>query len=227
MLLSHGLKFIFICNGKTASASIEKPLRAHDESADLNRGATGLWAGKHIPAAVLKGMLPGEMWNSYFKFAFVRDPFDWFISQYRFNFRNPAIRWTSVAEQPSRSLSVFREYLEDRRRHKRELLDESDVEFMHGFLRRFRGLPLAPTLYQTNYTHDADGRLLLDFVGRFEHLPRDVGVIQERLGVRFDLLHLNSSRRSGNTRDQLTPAAKRRIRELWSVDFENFGYDDA
>ena len=42
MIVSHKHKFIFICNGKTGTTSIEHGLAAYDESVDMNHGAPGL-----------------------------------------------------------------------------------------------------------------------------------------------------------------------------------------
>jgi hypothetical protein len=43
----------------------------------------------HATARFVRGCLPGDMWNSYFKFCFERDPFDKAISRYYWSTRNP------------------------------------------------------------------------------------------------------------------------------------------
>lgn len=51
----------------------------------------GLFVNKHIPPAISKSCLSSEIWNSYFKFVFVRNPWDWFVSQWKYYFFNELI----------------------------------------------------------------------------------------------------------------------------------------
>src|SRR3954469_11273109 len=87
MVLSHRHKFIFFCNGKTATTSVEKILEPLDEGKRFAFDAPGLFIAKHMPPSVLRGMLPQDTWRSYFKFVFVRNPFAWVVSQWKYNFK--------------------------------------------------------------------------------------------------------------------------------------------
>ena len=51
MILSHRRKFIFFCNGKTGTTSIEKVLEPLDEGRRYAFDAPGLFIAKHIPPA--------------------------------------------------------------------------------------------------------------------------------------------------------------------------------
>ncbi len=84
-VVSHSKKFIFICNGKTGTTSIQSVLAKYNEIPDIDNGYPILWANKHSPRVVRKSMLPKTTWDNYFKFVFVRHPLDWFISQYSFH----------------------------------------------------------------------------------------------------------------------------------------------
>src|SRR3954447_18105256 len=97
MILSHTHKFIFICSSKVGTTSMEEVLRPLQEGADYDFGSPGARiVPKHIPPAILRGALPEKVWNAYFKFVFVRNPWDWFISQWFFN---------SVSATDARALS--------------------------------------------------------------------------------------------------------------------------
>lgn len=223
MIVSHRHKFIFICNGKTGTTSIERGLAGCDESADMNAGAPGLWNSKHMPAAVAKALLPSSIWDNYFKFVFVRNPYDWCVSQYRHNFRS-RLRVCKLLRHPFQAAGWLHAHWENRDRRNKRMLDAGDIEFLFTHLRRYRGLPGGTGLCQCNYVHDADGKKVVDFVGRFESLMEDVCEVQKRIGIHFELPHLNATQHPHYSRF-LTPAAMETIARLWELDFETFGYE--
>lgn len=223
MIVSHKHKFIFICNGKTGTTSIEHGLREFDESLDMNSGCPGLWNSKHMPAAVAKAMLPTGVWDEYFKFAFVRNPYDWCVSIYKHNFRS-RLRLRKMLRHPVSAPQWMLTHWRNRERRAKRVLDAADVEFLFEYLRRFRALPLAKTLYQSNYVLDADGTLIVDFVGKFESLNEDVRHVQDKVGVRFALPHLNATKHPHYSKF-LTPAAIEAVGRLWEPDFQAFGYE--
>lgn len=223
MILSHKHKFIFICNGKTGTTSIEHGLRDLDESMDMNSGCPGLWNSKHMPSAVAKAMLPAAVWDDYFKFAFVRNPYDWCVSIYKHNFRS-RLQLRKILRHPISAPQWVLAHWRDRSRRAKCMLDVADVEFLFEYLRRFRALPIAKSLYQSNYVQDVDGRLILDFVGKFEALNEDVRHVQDRIGFHFDLPHLNATKHPHYSKF-LTPAAIKTVGRLWEPDFLAFGYE--
>jgi hypothetical protein len=104
MILSHRHKFIFIKTKKTAGTSIEIALSGicgdddiitrispEDEvkrrglgfrgpQNDVVRGARLFH--NHIPAANIRALVDTEIWNTYFKFCFERNPWDKVVSLY-------------------------------------------------------------------------------------------------------------------------------------------------
>jgi hypothetical protein len=91
MIVSAQHKFIFAAIPKTGTHSVRQALREHMGPQDLEQ--VGLFVQKRFPIPELAQLQHGhlslqqirpymrpEEWQSFFKFAFVRNPFDRFIS---------------------------------------------------------------------------------------------------------------------------------------------------
>jgi hypothetical protein len=107
MLISHNKKFIYTKTLKTASSSTESYFEKYcfDESnwqikeyrneAISKHGIIGLRSGlhyeiqsalwySHMPAETIKSLIGNDIWNSYFKFCTIRNPFTKIVSLYNF-----------------------------------------------------------------------------------------------------------------------------------------------
>lgn len=225
MILSHKHKFIFICNGKTGTTSLEAKIGHLDESDSMNSSTGGLWVGKHMPPAVIKALLEPSIWESYFKFVFVRHPFDWFVSQYRFNFKAPKIPFREIWSEPWRAHKFAKHYFHNRRLAKKSVYYPEDVYRVAELLKKYKGYPNTETRYQSSYVSDIHGNCLVDYVGRFENLTEDIRAIDQRIGnIIGDIPHLNCTNHK-HYDNHITPKAKEAIRKIWKVDFERFGYN--
>lgn len=91
MIISAAHKFIFVAIPKTGTHSVRRALREHMGPSDLEQ--VGLFVQKRFPIPALAQLQHGhlslqqirpylrpEEWRSFFKFAFVRNPYDRFIS---------------------------------------------------------------------------------------------------------------------------------------------------
>lgn len=114
MLVSHKKKFIFTKTAKTAGTSVESYFEPFcmapgewEEShgrdqyvSDFgiigyrgpNRGDSLWW--NHMSAAMIKEKLCSNIWNSYFKFTVVRNPFSKLVSGWYF-FHKSRLTWRS------------------------------------------------------------------------------------------------------------------------------------
>jgi hypothetical protein len=72
MVYSHEKKYIFLRNPKTGSRSMQRILRKHGS------GING--RGPHLQPHKIIRQLGEDCWNDYFKFVFVRNPWDHFVS---------------------------------------------------------------------------------------------------------------------------------------------------
>jgi hypothetical protein len=106
MLVSHTKRFIYTKTIKTGGTSVEvyfegycfRPgeyeftrMRTQYESEagivgfrGIKRDNDGNYWYNHAPAAEIKAKIGDEIWNSYFKFCCIRDPFDKLVSAFHF-----------------------------------------------------------------------------------------------------------------------------------------------
>lgn len=117
----------------------------------------------HIKAPELISRIGKETFQSFFTFAFVRNPWDWQVSLYKYMLKDS----THYQHELIKSLGNFDQYIRWR--------CEEAVRFQKDFI------------------YSEDGELLVDFVGRFERLDSDFGAICSRLGIYTSLPRLNVS----------------------------------
>ncbi|MCF6409084.1 sulfotransferase family 2 domain-containing protein [Pseudalkalibacillus salsuginis] len=109
MIISHKYKFIFLKTKKTAGTSIEislsrycgdkdiiTPIMFEDEKirADLGKYPQNYQIGQinfynHDSANKIKSLIGEDIWDSYYKFCFDRNPWDKVISLYYFLVKDP------------------------------------------------------------------------------------------------------------------------------------------
>lgn len=202
MIVSHNRKFIFISNPKTGSTSIDFALAEfNDEPAFNEISENELYTQKHMPAQVLKNRLSADIWNSYFKFSFIRNPWDWFVSQHFYNLNKNHINFNVNAK-----------------------LKKEQIFETYNFLKSYRGKKNAESAFQYSFLCDDENKILLDFIGRFERLDSDFQEIQGKIKTNLSLPHLNSSKHKHYQYyfDDETTAL---IAELYKVDIELFQYN--
>jgi hypothetical protein len=137
-MISDKHRFIFVHINKTGGTSIEKAFLPLADQKDE--------AFKHASAKLYKTRFP-DKFDDYFKFSFVRNPWDWLVSRYHWSKDHQRLIDYS-----------FREFL-DRLETGRELSAAA----------RWMEAALAPQLNRLTI----DDRIAVDFVGRFERLHDD------------------------------------------------------
>ncbi len=137
-------------------------------------------------------------WHDYFKFCFVRNPYDRIVSDFRWRQRETGIQDLS-----------FLEFL--------KLLDEGRENH-----------PFIPHHYDNWPMYTIDDEIAVDHVGRFETLAADMERICERIGIPFDASRFPVAKSSGRRVDyrQWYGAEERRLveklfaRELAAFDYQ-------
>ena len=207
MLISHRHKFIFIHNYKVAGTSIRKALAKHITLYQqykysfalydkVNRTINPNYMRGHITALEIKNQLPPEIYDDYFKFVFVRNPWDWQVSLYFFILQEKKHYQHNLIK----SMSSFEEYIEwrvneDGRKQKDFLVDENDS-------------------------------IIVDYIGKYENLQDDFNEITRKIGINASLPYKNKSKHkdyreyyNDYTRDLIEKAFKEDI-EMFNYSFE-------
>lgn len=196
-MLSHDLRCIFVHIQKTGGSSIRHALHWGHEDAD-----------KHRLARELRVTYGDSCWNSYFKFAFVRNPWDRLVS------------WWRMIEQSAasgRPLYGFWGFILSRASSFEEFLMNCDEEYhdKDGAKWIFRN--------QLDYVSDANG-IIVDFVGRCERLQQDFAVVSSRLGLpAMQIPHVNRSEHRHYS-EYYSEATRALVAARFARDIEAFGY---
>lgn len=167
-IISFSKKFIFIHNSKVAGTSMRAALMPYEPFFLRNKFSQYLkhkFVRAHISAAELKDKIPHRIFNTYFKFGLVRDPWDRQISLYEFIRQNPK----HFQHDLILSFKDFNEYLYWR-------VNDN----------------LNP---QKTYFYDNDGNFLVDEVYKIENLPNAIKQLESRLNIQLCMPHYNKSKR--------------------------------
>ena len=205
MIISHQHRFVFAAIPKTGTHSVRQALREHLSADDLEQ--VGLFVNKRFPfeelAAIKHGhisleqirpFLGEQAFADYFKFAFVRNPFDRFVSYCAFMTRADG----AFLKNPQ--------------------------QVMRYILFKARPLQHVLFQPQHTFVTDPEGRLLADRIGRVEDMQSSYDAICERIGIpAASLGQVNSSRR-GSYRDYYDQALIDGVADLYRRDLEMFGY---
>lgn len=175
MLKSEMPRFIFIHIYKTAGTSITNaltPFATNRWPLFIERlfRKTGIETFNlkpyhdHIRAKELIEKIGVKKFNSYFSFAFVRNPWDWQVSLYTYMLKKVEHHQHDFVK----NLGSFDRYIEWR--------CEKEIRFQKDFI------------------YSDDDELLVDFVGRYEKLDADFKTICEKIGIAVELPVLNVSK---------------------------------
>ncbi|ANG61226.1 hypothetical protein A8C75_01295 [Marinobacterium aestuarii] len=205
MVINSHYQFIFVHIPKSAGTSVMKSLSQlrgnnkrwlantkHETLVDFD---AQFESRKNLYDRV-RGMNP----RNYYRFGFVRNPWDRMSSFYRY----------LTEKQPRHeimTISSFKDFL----------------------IKTEEGCDWIQTLHtmrpQIDYFTNTDGNLNIDFLGHFEFLQEDLELVGERIGCRIKLPHLNSSTNSkrdyrSEFDNEMIEIVARRFRE----DIAHFGY---
>lgn len=206
MIVSHRHRFIFAAVPKTGTHAVRQALREQLGEADVEQ--VGLFVNKRFPwedlAAIRHGHLSlpqvrpylGEdAFGGYFKFAFVRNPFDRFVSYCAFMLRDG-----DVFQQRSREVMRHFLFVDPPEHH---ILFKSQASLLVG----------------------EDGETLLtDTIGRVEDMQGSYDAICAHIGIPSRRLDRVNGSRRGDYRDYYDQALIDGVAARYAQDLELFGY---
>lgn len=214
-MISHKHKFIFIHIPKCAGSSIrdfyfDTPnLDWKVPNYDLLYG----WCPKrkiHLQHATPKqlvetGLISKGIWDSYFKFAFVRNPWDRAYSDYL---------WI---QKDSRVKGSFKNYINGQEEFNSVMNDNTNMNY--------RGDHLTT---QVEYVSHYNAKL--DFIGRFENLYSDIKEINEIIGLNksFEIHEKRNTKKLDHYSKFYSESNKKRVNQKFKEDIEllNYSFED-
>jgi hypothetical protein len=204
LIVSHAHKFIFFAIPKTGTHAVRFALRHHLGATDEEQ--VHLFVQSALPYPDIARMRHGHIrWNeiraavspevwAYFKFAFVRNPWERFVSYTAFMHRqdgafaaNPQAAMERVLADPA---------------HRAKIVFQPQHQFIC----------------------DAEGRIMVDFVGRQETMQASHDAICARIGLPTQALGVVNASTHGPWRDYYTEALKARVAAVYARDIDIFGY---
>ena len=205
MIVSHAKKFIFFAVPKTGTHAVRELLSSHKGPDDWEQQ---ILFGKqflpipeiakiqhgHISVQQIVPYLDTSIWQDYFKFAIVRNPFDRFISICFFlNRKNP-------------------------------LFLETPLQWMKSAIKvqRFRERVLVKPQYQQLI--DAQGNIAMDYVGRYEVLQDSIDEICQRLQVETTQLQKRNTSEHKQYREYYDDELKSAVEIFYQEDLTRFNY---
>ena len=219
MLLSHRHRYLFVHIAKTGGTSVRAVMR-QDRWLDplywpgfvchrisrLCQHRLGSMMPRHAPVLVAHEMLPPTLFDQLFKFSFVRNPWDRLASSYG-HFRRE--RQDLLRRYRIGSFAEFVDWI---------LTVVPDTTPRAALIHALR----RP---QSEYLVDWDGRLLVDFVGRYERLEEDFRQVTDRLQLKGRKLpHERRSSGKGDYRAMYTDALADRVGQVYASDVSVFCY---
>jgi hypothetical protein len=198
--------YIFICVAKVASSSINIALnhKVHPEP-----------KFHHMSISNLTNFYPELDLSKYYKFAFVRNPWDRFLSLYNDMYH--------------------------KRGGKNEIMNYSGLRNLHKTIfwrtNNFKEFCLeflnSPWTKEPHFKSQFDylsinGSIEVDFIGRFENLQEDWFQITKNLGFTENchLVHATKSLvNSGNYRDHYDSQTKKTVEIFYEKDIEEWNYE--
>lgn len=211
-MISNDKQCIFVHIPKTGGTSVEDAIWGPDWSA---RTTEDLWMGnirpgfnkyqsgglQHLLATQIKQEVGHQKFTSYFKFAFVRNPWDKVVSQFFYLKQRPMLRkYMGLGRWSS-----FGKYV--------NILQEHNGRHVQSFP-------------QTLFLVDESGQLMVDYVGRFESLQTDFDYVAERLQLKTWALP-HSMKSSGRKRysSYYNRQTRKIVEQVYASDLEMFGYE--
>ena len=184
-MINHKHKFIFIHINKCGGTTIDTLFN-------------GEFAG-HKKAFYYKELYPKEF-NNYFKFAFVRNPWDRVVSFYHYQVKR---KW---------DFYPFNETI-------------SFKKFVKEWLRQMRRQTTLSTNSCYDWISDKNDDLLVDFIGRLENFQQDFNTICDKIGIPHQQLPYTNKTNHKHYTEYYDDETKEIVAKKYAKDIEYFGYE--
>lgn len=150
-----------------------------------------------------------KQYESYFKFTFVRNPWDRLLSAYNFLKKGGMNHLDKqFSDDVLKNYNSFESFVMDG-------INETNIEKWVHFIPQYR------------YIYDAKMNLVVDYVGRFENFEADFEHIRSMLQQGTPLQHRNKTGESKEEtyREAYTPEMVQKVAKLYQNDIRLLGYE--
>ena len=203
-MISHKHKCIFIHIGRTGGTTIERWLQGEDQWNILHNF-------KHLTTGYAKDRAYPEYWNDYFKFTFVRNPYEQVLSSMIVAGMSRYRHMGLNVDTPEESLLRF------------SSMDYYDLYCQGGpFINDYYEDLIPNCVYKNILRHGVDK------VYRYEEYKDSVADIASTLGItKPENLQKHGETPEGLrlTQDKMKPKDYQMINEIYGSDFEEYGYE--
>lgn len=204
-ILSHRHRFVFLAVPKVASHSIRFALRAHLDDDDeeqvslfvrkrIDRPIFNAQEHGHQTAAEVRAALGEALWEQYFSFAVVRNPWDRFVSYVAFMMRHNG----AFDRDPRAAMQ-------------RVLANPQNQSLVH-----YRP--------QSDFVTDASGALIVSKICRAERLQQDFDEVCTALNLPRSELEVRNASTHRPYVEYYDDALREAVAERYRADIERFGY---
>ncbi|MFT7527382.1 MAG: hypothetical protein ACI9LY_002537 [Arenicella sp.] len=210
MIISHKSKYIYFAVPKTATHSVREALHQHSKDGDWEQQALyvdesigkqtipiseiALIGHGHISVTQIKHHIPADQWQESFKFAFVRNPFDRFVSVCFFlNRNNPEFTNNSLAWMKSAI---------------------SHPRFQQRVLVRPQFMQLT----------DEKSHLAMDYIGRYEALRESMNFVNDALKFPRTTLKVKNKSDHADYRSYYDDELFSLVSDYYKADIKHFDY---
>jgi hypothetical protein len=213
-MISNKHKCIFIHIPRTGGTSIENtiwPKVSKRQEKDLWNGFIDDYNNKyqtgglqHLLGYQIKNIVGPEVYNDYYKFTIVRNPYDKIVSQFFYINKRKDLQ-TFLAHNKG---DEFKFYLD-------KIAKKKHVQWEP----------------QVNFVLDENGETIVDFIGKFENFNNEVTKVLEKTGldkkyfglVKRSIPHINQTVRN-NYQTYYDDESKEMVEQLFKKDLEFFNY---
>ncbi len=155
---------------------------------------------QHLLASQIRSEVGPEIFNAYYKFAFVRNPWDRIVSQF-----------ASMAGRED-----LRDFIGMKK-------DDSFKVYLSLIAKR-RHVQWEP---QVHFLQDENGELLVDYIGRFEAFEETAFHVLSAIGIEANSIPHTQMSRRGPYADYFDDESRDIVAQMYAPDITEFGYSFA
>ena len=219
-MVSKTKKFIYIHINKCAGTSITRFLKSYLHYDSQSK----IWPKSHATLQEIYDVMDIDEFNSFYKFATIRNPYDRLKSIYYYGLRVGGMLGTNnfdeLVKEPYNqfNMSTFENFILNLPQNKK--ICESSKE-------TFNTMFLSITDYLS-----VNGEIKVSRVIPFEYLNHDLKIIQKKLDLtdpnQKELPHLNkrSNKLKNKYSSNYSNKMKKVVKEVYEQDFKNFNFEE-